>query len=322
MGCQSNRQTPAHRRLQRAEAPTCSLLVEPADLGGKHLCFKPWGPAWPPCLLCLRPASRLVTWKSVGCLFTAKSHWFWCQHISQRAEKASGGKRTILCSTAGWGQPRRSHWGPSDAPAPEASSQTCLGTNADRSCSSGGSRVFWSTSWGPKPYSVLLLPQGHTRHTHRCKCTHTTHAHAVSHTCTQTGACTHTHSHSHPHRCTLRCVYALTYTLRHILTHMQMHRHTETHAQMGAHTQKCTPRHMQTHTVCMHGCMHSHACRHIHTRRHTLTYTHAGAYTDTPPDTGTPRRTHLEHTQPSAHTHTHAHTLDGMGRLGVWSLET
>lgn len=283
MGCQSNRQTPAHRRLQRAEAPTCSLLVEPADLGGKHLCFKPWGPAWPPCLLCLRPASRLVTWKSVGCLFTAKSHWFWCQHISQRAEKASGGKRTILCSTAGWGQPCRGHWGPSDAPAPEASSQTCLGTNADRSCSSGGSRVFWSTSWGPKPYSVLLLPQGHTRHTHRCKCTHTTHAHAVSHTCTQTGACTHTHIHTHTDAHSGVCTHLHTHsdTFSHTCRCTDTLRHTLrwVHTLRNAHPDTC--RH--TLSACMGACTHMHADTYIHadTHSHTLTQVHTQTHLQT-----------------------------------------
>lgn len=135
-------------------------------------------------------------------------------------------------------------------PAAQGSSQTSLGTNANRSCTLGGSRVFWFTSQGPKP--LCTPPPSRT---------HTTHSNTHS----------DTHTHIHTHTDTLRCVHALTYTLRHILTHMQMHRHTETHTQMhahtrthtqmDAHTQKCTPRHMHRHTLRL---------VHVHTRMHTL----------------------------------------------------
>ena len=65
---------------QQAVPLPWALLAELADLAGKRLRFRIRGPAWPPRLLCLRPAGQLVARKPVGCPFTAESHWVWHEH--------------------------------------------------------------------------------------------------------------------------------------------------------------------------------------------------------------------------------------------------
>ena len=190
--CGALRGLSAQQAVPRPWAP----LAEPADLAGKRLRFRTRGPAWPLRLLCLRPASQLVARKPVGCPFTAKSHWVWCQRISQRAEKGSGRKRTTPHSTTEWGHSHAEVTGapvtcrPLKAPPRPASEPTPTGAApwAGQGCSGSLPR--------DPNHSVLLLPHGHTRHTQ----THTQ-THTLTYTPTQihSDVCMHSHTHSHSH---------------------------------------------------------------------------------------------------------------------------
>ena len=199
--------------------------------------------------------------------------------------------------------------------ATEGSSQTSLGTNANWSCSLGGSRVFWSTSQGPKPLCTPPPSGTHTTHTH----THHTGAHS--------DVCVHSHTHSHPrrhthihtHRDTLRCVHELTYT--HSLRHTHIHTHTG--ALRCVHALTYTLTHTQTHSHmhphrCTLRCVHAltYTLRHIlthadaQTLRHTLRcmHTHAHTQMDAHTQKCTPRHMH-RHTLRLGHVHTRMHTL-------------
>ena len=219
-------------------------------MAGKRLRFRTRGPAWPPRLLCLRPASQLVARKPVGCPFTAKSHWVWCQCISQRAEKDSGRKRTTPHSTTEWGH---SHAGVTGAPVtcqpPKAPPRPASEPTPTGAAPWAGQGCSGSLPRDPN-HSVLLLPHGHTQHT-------------------QTHTQTHTHTH---HTGALRCVHALTYTLTHSDIHTHKHTHTDTlrcvHALIYTHTQTHSHTYPHRYTqMC--------ACTHIHTQTHS--HTHADA---------------------------------------------
>lgn len=207
-------------------------------MAGKRLRFRTRGPAWPPRLLCLRPASQLVARKPVGCPFTAKSHWVWCQRISQRAEKDSGRKRTTPHSTTEWGH---SHAGVTGAPVtcqlPKAPPRPASEPTPTGAAPWAGQGCSGSLPRDPN-HSVLLLPHGHTQHTQ----THTQ-THTLTYTPTQihSDVCMHSHTHSDTFSHTCRCID----TLRHTLRCMHTHAHTLRwmHTLRNAHPDTCTDTH-------------------------------------------------------------------------------
>jgi len=242
------------------------------------------------------------------CPFTAKSHWVWCQRISQRAEKDSGRKRTTPHSTTEWGH---SHAGVTGAPVtcqlPKAPPRPASEPTPTGAAPWAGQGCSGSLPRDPN-HSVLLLPHGHTQHTqtHTQTHTHTHHTgalrcvHALTYTLTHSDIHTHKHTHTdtlHTHTDTLRCVHALIYTHTQTYSHTYPHRYTQMcacthiHSDTLTYTLTHTPPHRHTHLhTHPHRCTQTGTCTHIHTQTHTQTHT----LTYTPIHTQTHSHTHAD----------------------------